>query len=1033
MRGKTILRYFLLLVLLGLSLDASASHPQTMRQVSPTPNPKRVLVLCAYGYTIPDYQEFNPALLSVMQTAGIQNDHIFFEYLDLLHLKDKEQRRAQVDMLRDKYADLDIDLIVTVHSPALSFLLDEAKDIFPNVPVISWTVQGALDHVDTEHRIVLLWDRLDEQGTLEEALQLFPETSRVLFVSGDSEEDSQLERQAKNVFANWEGKLQFEYTSGYSVEEVLQRVSNLPPRTVIIYCTVFRDKTGRIFTPRDVGRMIAKAANAPVFGLYDTLLGLGVTGGSMENFEADGVQAGKLAIDILNGKVSLSEQLTTVVCRPVPMFDWQQIEKWGGDVSKLPAGTIFINRTPSIWKQYGRYLIAFIGFSLAQSFLIISLLLQRRRRRAAEEALERHLEHLEELVEDRTEHLAIQREWLQVTLTSIGDAVIATDAEGRVTFINPVAAALTGWEPEDAVGQPVQSVFQIINEQSRQVAENIVERVLREGRIDNLANHTALVTRHGRKIPIEDSAAPIRDREGGVSGVVLVFHDVTERRRGQEALRESLQKNEFLANIINIGAQPFRVEYPDGRLGLVNSAFEHLTGYSSEELQSISCAIALTPPEWLPIERQKLEELHLTGKPVRYEKEYIRKDNSRVPVELLVHVVTDSDRKPQYYYSFITDITESKRAEERLQEYEKVVEGLEEMIAVVDRDYRYLIANRAFLNYRDRERWQVVGSLVTEVLDSEVFDNDIRKKLDECFQGNIIKYEMKYNYPKLGERVLSIAYFPIEGPTGVDRVACVMQDITERKLLEKELRRSRDDLELRIQERTAELELANEKLRSVPSRLITVQENERKRLAGDLHDSIGQTLAALKFRIEHVIIILKKRESRQALQLLQDFVPILQHSIDETRTIYMGLKPTILSDYGILATLEWYRLELLKVYPNQHIELTTAIREEDIPEDLKTTIFRVVQEALNNTLKHGRSEWVDVRLAVDGGAIELEISDDGVGMDLDYIIESSAAKSLGLIGMRERTEFTGGEFTITSAPNKGTTIKAIWRNHLNTL
>ena len=73
-----------------------------------------------------------------------------------------------------------------------------------------------------------------------------------------------------------------------------------------------------------------------------------------------------------------------------------------------------------------------------------------------------------------------------------------------------------------------------------------------------------------------------------------------------------------------------------------------------------------------------------------------------MPVELLVHVVTDSDRKPQYYYSFITDITESKRAEERLQEYEKVVEGLEEMIAVVDRDYRYLIANRAFLNYRDR-------------------------------------------------------------------------------------------------------------------------------------------------------------------------------------------------------------------------------------------------------------------------------------------------------------------------------------------
>jgi len=96
-----------------------------------------------------------------------------------------------------------------------------------------------------------------------------------------------------------------------------------------------------------------------------------------------------------------------------------------------------------------------------------------------------------------------------------------------------------------------------------------------------------------------------------------------------------------------------------------------------------------------------------------------------------------------------------------------------------------------------------------------------------------------------------------------------------------------------------------------------------------------------------------------------------------------------------------------------------------------TTIFRIAQEAINNTFKHGKSEWVDVRLAGNDEAIELEIGDDGIGMDLDYIMESSTAKSLGLIGMRERTELTGGEFTMRSALNEGTTIKAIWRNNLN--
>jgi PAS domain S-box-containing protein len=148
---------------------------------------------------------------------------------------------------------------------------------------------------------------------------------------------------------------------------------------------------------------------------------------------------------------------------------------------------------------------------------------------------------------------------------------------------------------------------------------------------------------------------------------VLVFHDVTERRRAQEALRESQLRNEFLANIIKMSSQPLGVGYPDGRLGLVNSAFEHLTGYSSDELQSIDWAVALTPPEWQPIERQKLEELRSTGKPVRYEKEYIRKDGSRAPIELLVHLVTDSDGAPEYYYSFLTDITERKQAEALLQ------------------------------------------------------------------------------------------------------------------------------------------------------------------------------------------------------------------------------------------------------------------------------------------------------------------------------------------------------------------------------
>jgi PAS domain S-box-containing protein len=126
-----------------------------------------------------------------------------------------------------------------------------------------------------------------------------------------------------------------------------------------------------------------------------------------------------------------------------------------------------------------------------------------------------------------------QREWLRVTLASIGDAVIATDTEGRVTFLNGVAQELTGWTSEEAQGIPLVAVFVILNEQTRQPVENPVERVLREGIVVGLANHTILIAKDGAERPIDDSAAPIRDAAGKMLGVVLIFRDVTEQRRAE--------------------------------------------------------------------------------------------------------------------------------------------------------------------------------------------------------------------------------------------------------------------------------------------------------------------------------------------------------------------------------------------------------------------------------------------------------------------------------------------------------------------
>ena len=129
-----------------------------------------------------------------------------------------------------------------------------------------------------------------------------------------------------------------------------------------------------------------------------------------------------------------------------------------------------------------------------------------------------------------------------MTLTSIGDAVIATDATGRVTFINPVAESLSGWKADEAVGQLLQAIFHVVNEQTGHPLEDPVGRVLREGRAVALANHAALMTKDGHTILIENSGAPILDASGQLVGVVLVFRDVTEKRRAQEAIQESEER-----------------------------------------------------------------------------------------------------------------------------------------------------------------------------------------------------------------------------------------------------------------------------------------------------------------------------------------------------------------------------------------------------------------------------------------------------------------------------------------------------------
>jgi signal transduction histidine kinase len=194
----------------------------------------------------------------------------------------------------------------------------------------------------------------------------------------------------------------------------------------------------------------------------------------------------------------------------------------------------------------------------------------------------------------------------------------------------------------------------------------------------------------------------------------------------------------------------------------------------------------------------------------------------------------------------------------------------------------------------------------------------------------------------------------------------------------------------------------------------------------ELHDSFGQTLAAMKFSIENAIGKNRMQDPDETFRLMGRLIPIIQNAIVEVRNIYTGLRPTILDDLGIIATIEWFCREFRAVFPNLHVETVTTIEEEDVPKALKIVIFRIIQEAFNNAARHSRAKCVDLSLVRGRRGIDLTIEDNGIGFDVKALALEKEPKGMGITGMKERVELSGGTLSIESTTGLGTRIRATW-------
>ncbi len=283
---------------------------------------------------------------------------------------------------------------------------------------------------------------------------------------------------------------------------------------------------------------------------------------------------------------------------------------------------------------------------------------------------------------------------------------------------------------------------------------------------------------------------------------------------------------------------------------------------------------------------------------------------------------------------------------------------------------------------------------------------------------------------ELGGRFYSVAISPFPA----ERYANIYgRDITERKRAEEALRQRTlelqeltETLDRRVQERTTELAKANETLRDLSSRLLSAHEEERKKIAGEIHDTLGSCLSGIKFKVENILQQVRKGANAET-ESLSTVIPIIQEGIEECRRMQMDLRPAILDDLGLLPTLSWFCRRFQTIYSSIRIEREIGIEEDEIPNAFKIVVYRVTQEAMNNIAKHSEANLVRLSLRKRDKKLEFVIQDNGQGFNMEKAgLRESTMRGLGLSSMRERVELSGGLFTIESRKGAGTLIRASW-------
>ena len=560
-----------------------------------------------------------------------------------------------------------------------------------------------------------------------------------------------------------------------------------------------------------------------------------------------------------------------------------------------------------------------------------------------------------------------QRELLHVTLASIGDAVITTDINGHVTYLNAVAESVTGWTRRAAAGRPLDAVFQIVNEDSRLPVENPATKALRDGIVVGLANHTVLIRKDGSECPIDDSAAPITNDRGDVAGCVLIFRDVSTQRNIEKDKAARLQTARLLAAIVESSDDAIISKSLDGIIQSWNAAAERLFGYTAD--QAVGRHISLVIPSERIAEEDRIVASLKAGERIdHFETQRVRSDGQRVLVSLTISPLKDDAGNVVGASKIVRDVTRQRQAEADRAKFVTLVENSTDFIGICDLDGIPFFVNHAGLTMVGLESLEEARRVT---LASFFFSEDQPRIIEE-FLPSVLERghgetEVRFRNFKTGD-ALWMVYKVLTLPDAEGRpiaFATVSQDVTERKRLEDDLRRLADDLSAADRRKNEFLAMLAHELRTplapishaaralrmggsdeatvrAASEMLERQMGQMARLVDDLLDMSRITRGRIELRKERI-----------------ELAPIVHQAVEAVRPLFSRLNR----------------------------ELTVTVPREPVGLDADPTrLTQVIGNLLNNAGKF-TDEGGHVHLVVEpgDGYVRIRVRDNGIGIAADQI------------------------------------------------